>query len=96
MVNRESSSSVSFTESGGYTWGSIIKISAAWLFFAVMAFAYAIVPIFSLLASPALLGCIGIITQAYQTAEERRVVRQEEQTRRISRKPPSIGHAHAH
>jgi hypothetical protein len=95
MVNRESSSSVSFTESGGYTWGSIVKISAAWLFFAILSVAYAIVPIFSLLAAPALLGCIGIITQAYQTAEERRVVRQE-QTRRVSRKPPSVGHAHAH
>jgi hypothetical protein len=96
MVNRESSSSVSFTESGGYTWGSIIKISAAWLFFAILAIAYAFVPIFSLIAAPALLGCIGIITQAYQTAEERRVVRQERTTRRVSRKPPSVGHAHAH
>ena len=66
-------SSVSFLESKGYTAGSIAKISLAWFFFAIMAFMWAIVPVFSLLVFPAILGCMGILTEAYASAEERRL-----------------------
>ena len=67
------SSSVSFLETRGYTTGSIVKITAAWMFFAMTVFLWAIIPIFSLLALPAIMGCMGILTEAYAGAEERRV-----------------------
>lgn len=70
------SSSVAFLESaasGGYTLGSKVRIGAAWFFFAMLAMMWAFVPIFSLLAAPAMLGCVGILTEAYAKAEESRL-----------------------
>ena len=71
----ERSSSVSFPESGGYSFASKVKIGAAWFFFAMMSTAYMLVPIFSLIFLPALLGCVGILTQAYASANEERFTR---------------------
>ncbi len=67
----ERMSSVSFPESGGgYSFKSKVKIGAAWFFFALMSTAYMLVPILSLPFLPALLGCVGILTQAYASANE--------------------------
>jgi hypothetical protein len=91
---KEGSSSVSFVESGTYTWGAWVRMTAAWLFFALLSVAYSIVPILSLVAIPALVGCVGLITQSYAYADRTRL-EPTERKRRASRRPP-VGHGHVH